>query len=361
MCCCMLRWVAPIAFMSRHVSASTRITGRINEKVRTGHPAADLAFLQHALWGLDHYPDYLRRWQDEDVGALEGALEAALAKVRAQRADARQECDAMASTHPKALDALRGDWRVEDVVCPKVATALGWHRGASMAHVLKRPPTAIVRGFWGLLREPEDDVYALDLLRPEFCAAVVAASDAAAAEVRGGHPRPQANLDVLGVGWLADLLLLVTEQVAACAWPRETGDAAGARAPLDWRHAYVLRYAPTGRSSLVPHTDDSEVTVNVGLGERDAFEGGDLLLGGVRGTPDESEDVTITPDLGVAVFHLGRRLHAVDTVTDGERRVLICWCRAMGGVRSRVCPCCWMNRRDGGEARDCVCGDAWNS
>ena len=110
----------------------------------------------------------------------------------------------------------------------------------------------------------------------------------------------------------------------------------------------------------MPHTDDSEVTVNIGLVERQSFEGGDLLLGGVRGQPEDSE-CAITPDLGVATFHLGRRLHAVDKVSEGERRVLICWCRSMNGVRSRVCPCCWMNRRDGGDARDCVCGDAWNS
>ena len=122
----------------------------------------------------------------------------------------------------------------------------------------------------------------------------------------------------------------------------------------------MLRYAPTCRDSLVPHTDESDVTLNVGMIARDAFEGGDLLKGGVRGQPDEDE-VAITPDLGVAAFHLGRRLHAVDKVLEGERRVLICWCRSMNGVRSRVCPCCWMNRRDGGEARDCVCGDAWNS
>ena len=76
-----MRRLLPIALMSRHVSSSARITGRINEKVRTGHPAADLAFLQHALWGLDHYPDYLRRWQDSDVQNLESALEAVLAKV----------------------------------------------------------------------------------------------------------------------------------------------------------------------------------------------------------------------------------------------------------------------------------------
>ena len=102
-----MRRLLPVALMSRHVSSSARITGRINEKIRTGHPAADLAFLQHALWGLDHYPDYLRRWQDKDVGDLESALEAVLAKVRAQRADARRECETMAAKHPKALDALR--------------------------------------------------------------------------------------------------------------------------------------------------------------------------------------------------------------------------------------------------------------
>ena len=39
----------------------------------------------------------------------------------------------------------------------------------------------------------------------------------------------------------------------------------------------------------MPHTDDSEITVNVGLIARDAFEGGDLLLGGVRGQPDDAE------------------------------------------------------------------------
>ena len=86
--------------------------------------------------------------------------------------------------------------------------------------------------------------------------------------------------------------------------------------------------------------------MNVGLVARESFAGGDLLLGGVRGQED-AEEVAITPDLGVATFHLGRRLHAVDKVLEGERRVLICWCRSMSGVRSRVCPCCWMNRRMG--------------
>ena len=179
-------------------------------KCVTGHPAADLAFLQHALWGLDHYPDYLRRWQDKGVQNLSSSRSGAGQGPRA--ADARRECDAMAAKHPEALDALRdaATWRVDDVVSPRVAKALGRVPGASIVDALRQPPKT--NGFWGLLSEPEDDVYSLELFRPDFCAAIIAAADAAAED--DGHPRPRANLDVLGVGWLADLLLIVAEQVA---------------------------------------------------------------------------------------------------------------------------------------------------
>ena len=196
------------------------------------------------------YPDYLRRWQDKDVGDLESALEAVLAKVRAQRADARRECEAMAAKHPKALDALRdaATWRVDDVVSPRVAKALGWAPGDGIADALRQRPKT--NGFWGLLSEPEDDVYSLELFRPDFCAAIIAASDAAAED--DGHPRPRANLDVLGVGWLADLLLIVAEQVAAAAWP---GDArrGRARAPLDWRHLRAEIRADVPRLARAAH------------------------------------------------------------------------------------------------------------
>ena len=213
----------------------------------------------------------------------------------------------------------------------------------------------------GLLDESVDGAYALEVLAPDFCEALLEAVDGAKAD--DGAPLPRANLDVLGASWVADLLLLVGEQVCAVAHPNETlTDASGERAPLDWRHAYVLQYTPAGRSSLVHHTDDSELTVNVGLG-RD-FDGGDLLLGGVRGTPAEASSLVdrVGPRRGVATIHLGRHLHAVDNVSSGERRVLICWCRSLAGVRSQVCPCCWMNRRAGGASPgDCICGPVWNA
>ena len=213
-----MRRLLPVALMSRHVSSSARITGRINEKVRTGHPAAELAFLQHALWGLDHYPDYLRRWQDKDVQNLENALEAVLAKVRAQRADAaRVRRHGAKHRRPWTRCATAENWRVDDVVSPRVAKALGWAPGDGIADALRQRPKT--NGFWGLLSEPEDDVYSLELFRPDFCAAIIAASDAAAED--DGHPRPRANLDVLGVGWLADLLLIVAERSRRRRGPRD--------------------------------------------------------------------------------------------------------------------------------------------
>ena len=163
------------AMAARRANGAARglaATGRINEKTRDGAPAAELAFLQHALWGrgrrgervaatpspscgsvaaaprirarvaaaprseselgarrrraadpserrtrrirarvakpadpnerrnragLDHYPNYLKRWQDDDIETLERALEGALAKVREQRAALRADCAAVAA------------------------------------------------------------------------------------------------------------------------------------------------------------------------------------------------------------------------------------------------------------------------
>jgi hypothetical protein len=89
------------------------------------------------------------------------------------------------------------------------------------------------------------------------------------------------------------------------------------------RHGYIVGYEPkesgedapahpSRRSRLVPHTDDSEVTLNVCLG-RD-FEGGELRLLGSRGGGKEmSEEATVSPRVGYAVLHAGRKLHEVIT------------------------------------------------
>ena len=131
---------------------------------------------------------------------------------------------------------------------------------------------------------------------------------------------------------------------------------------LDFRHGYIAAYSakPTDtkpRQRLVPHTDDSEVTLNLCIGEQ--FEGGELQFWGLRGTADEGTLVgNFRPQIGRALLHAGRNLHEVQTVTEGNRFALIIWSR-WSGIRAKSCPCCWLNRRKDAK-KACVCGPRWN-
>ena len=61
--------------------------GAINEKSVVGaRKATALAPVLHASFGLDHYPNYLQRWDIKAIEDLEDKLESQLATVRAQKA-----------------------------------------------------------------------------------------------------------------------------------------------------------------------------------------------------------------------------------------------------------------------------------
>ena len=109
----------------------------------------------------------------------------------------------------------------------------------------------------------------------------------------------------------------------------------------------------------MPHTDDSEVTLNVCIG--DVFEGGGLTFRGLRGTIQAGEvGGEYTPERGRALLHAGRQFHEVTDVTSGDRYALIMWTRSWGGIRSNTCPCCWLNRRQDTGPSSCICGERWN-
>ena len=62
-------------------------SGAINEKAVVGaRKATALAPLLHASFGLDHYPNYLQRWDITAIEGLEDQLKSQLATVRAQKA-----------------------------------------------------------------------------------------------------------------------------------------------------------------------------------------------------------------------------------------------------------------------------------
>jgi hypothetical protein len=58
----------------------------INEKAMAGQPAEALAFLLHSLYGMDHYPSYLLKWQPSQLQRLRDALSQQIALVDAAAA-----------------------------------------------------------------------------------------------------------------------------------------------------------------------------------------------------------------------------------------------------------------------------------
>eukprot|EP01083_Nonionella_stella_P063463 164900_1 len=176
------------------------------------------------------------------------------------------------------------------------------------------------------------------------------------------------DLDVIGASWINDLLFhLIIRPLSKHLFEKtECID------DLDWRHGYIVGYSnkPSGkkgaqRHRLVPHTDDSEVTLNVGMG--DNFEGGDLAFWGLRNSEDQGNFVgDFHPVIGTALLHAGRHLHEVKNVTNGDRYAYIIWARSWKGARSMSCPCCWLNRRqqiqnaDSLVGNSCICSQKWN-
>jgi len=183
------------------------------------------------------------------------------------------------------------------------------------------------------------------------------------------------DLDTIGLGWITDLLfhmfihpisrhLFATTEKLANHGGAVDNTAIESRI-LDWRQGYVAGYSAkpmerngAQRNFLVPHTDDSEVTLNCCLGE-ESFVGGDVEFHGLRGTPEEGMLVGTArrPNVGTALLHSGRHLHSVSNVMSGDRYALIIWSRSWGNLRSSTCPCCWMNRR---QDTTCICGKRWN-
>ena len=222
------------------------------------------------------------------------------------------------------------------------------------------------------------DVFSFSLLTPEFCSilrttlrdlSTLAESDEFSHLNFG---RRVIDLDSIGLGWVTDLLFHVyikpisqhlfatTEKLV------DADDVKNDASPiLDWRQGYVAGYSadPTGskgvtRHRLVSHTDDAEVTLNCCLGE-ETFEGGSVEFYGLRGTPEEGQLVgrVKRPNIGTALLHSGRHLHAVSQVTSGDRYAFIIWTRSWHHLRSNTCPCCWLNRR---QDSTCICDKRWN-
>jgi hypothetical protein len=356
-------------------------------------PSNRQAHLFHALEGLQRYPNYLERWQDDDIDRLETSLEEKLTLVRQQKESLEKRRNA-AQKHVQDVVANsknRERWEKllqpcktwtevrQRVLDPKAAEAVFQSKMFVKQHSNNNMmiPTvkSVMKGDVNvdldpaqlemLLDEEMYDVFSFPLLAKGFCddlctfyKEVAEASEANAEwkESQFGRRAFTFNFDLVGLGWVNDLLFhLVMKPMARQLFLHSEGLVSD----LDWRHGYIAAYSATPgtgkpRDRLVVHTDDSEVTMSICLGE--VFQGGLLQFHGLRGA-SEGLVGAYNPQIGFAVIHAGRHFHDVTPVTLGDRFIYVMWSRSWGGIRSEKCPCCWLNRRQGIE---CICGTRWN-
>lgn len=368
-----------IAASSSSSTISTTMSGTggfINEKLRNlattksvmSFSGTSQSHLLHALEGLDRYPNYLNRWNERDIDELELSLQQKLTKVRQQRQAIRDRRTAIADliSQTQMPDSLQRPTSWEQV---KLLLDHNIVNVIFQSRQFRKEPPSLHQVFSGetivdldahlletLMDQEVYDVYSLPLFQPGFC-------DELRTYVRGISKLGDASLnmgtrpidlDNIGLSWVNDLLFHLILRPIAHHLYKVTECGGG---DLDWRQGYLASYSAESetRNRLVVHTDDSEVTLNVGLG--DGFEGGVLEFWGLRGDTDRAFLGDYTPVKGRAIIHAGRHFHDVTTVSKGDRFALILWARSWNGVRAQTCPCCWLNRR---EDSSCICGPRWN-
>lgn len=375
------------------------------EKPVVGKPAADVAFALQHVFGIDHYRGAnLSKLSVSELDRLAHLLEAAKARVTAARG-CQAEADRVATLYKAPSSQLQRWQRDRDVSNIFVPGVAGF---------VSRPPHLGVLARRAGCAELTPWTYVLDVLKPEACAAILKQCEdhadwlesrtAPASSPTRIVPEcvtdpPQALqlkaiLKRCGLAALESMLLDLARRMASLLYPslcalervKVSGGDADTAGGLDWSYGYVASYQADGkahqvpplseraaaaasgtacsasgspllryskRKGLVPHTDDSEVTLNICLG-RD-YTGGELELRGLRETKDEgSQRKTVRLGTGQALVHLGQHLHAVRDVESGERHHLILWCRS-SKYRAAACPCCILHRRS-----SCVCDAEWN-
>jgi hypothetical protein len=357
--------------------------GTKSERISGFNPIKSKSHLMHAIEGMDRYPNYLSRWSEQDMDRLEEGLEHQLQKVRAQKIDVMERRRGIEVMVMRLVEQNE-EWSqllkppeawsdvCDEILDSRAATAI--FKSKQFACCSKQPTVKqVLNGdvviqlnpylLEELMEEEFFDVYSLPLLSIEFCdklrTFVQELSQLAATDEFAHLQLGRTDLDTVGLSWINDLLFQLVVRPISRHLFRQTELERG---ELDYRHGYVVGYKakPTmsaPRERLVAHTDDSEVTLNLCIG--DEFDGGALNFRGLRGTEGAGQEIigTFEPRLGTALLHAGRHFHEVTQVTTGNRYMYIMWARSWSSTRGKVCPCCYLNRR---QDNSCCCGPRWN-
>lgn len=208
-------------------------------------------------------------------------------------------------------------------------------------------PSARLAAFKELCSEIAPGVYTFRLFRSraghrsahERLVAEVTALETWASSSRWELKRPNSMnrhgvvLEDVGLSSLVKALVnVVVSPLYDALWPHRAD-----KCVLSDSHAFTVRYRVGEDSSLDPHVDSSEVTLNVCLGTD--FSGGGVYFHALKDveqtdpmtsphlTQCERCLATHTHEIGTAVLHLGSHIHGAFQVEAGERTNLIVWSR----------------------------------
>ncbi|KAL0743463.1 hypothetical protein Bca4012_084976 [Brassica carinata] len=190
--------------------------------------------------------------------------------------------------------------------------------------------------FRSIISEASPGVFVFDMLLPSFCEMMLAEIENFekwVAETKFRIMRPNtmneygAVLDDFGLDTMLDKLMESFIRPITKVFFSDVGGAS-----LDSHHGFVVEYGKDRDVDLGFHVDDSEVTLNVCLGNQ--FVGGELFFRGTRcekhvntaTKSDEIFDYCHVP--GQAVLHRGRHRHGARATTSGHRVNMLLWCRS---------------------------------
>lgn len=192
------------------------------------------------------------------------------------------------------------------------------------------------QSFRSIMTEPVPGVFTFEIFKPEFCNLMLSEVDNFEKWVHVNDykiMRPNtmnkfgAVLADFGLEAMLDSLMEDYVRPISKVFFHDVGGAT-----LDSHHGFVVEYGIDRDVELAFHVDDSEVTLNVCLGNQ--FSGGELFLRGVRcdrhvnteTLPEEILDYSHVP--GRAILHRGRHRHGARATVSGRRANLLLWCRS---------------------------------
>lgn len=181
------------------------------------------------------------------------------------------------------------------------------------------------------VREVCDGAFALPLLVPSACERWLAEIAQARSTLPASEPPNSMHdhgveLVPLGFGPRIDDLLARLQPLLARLYLHFGGG------HLDAHHSYLVEYGRDLDESLAWHADDSEVTLNLCLGEE--FSGAELTFLGLRcrehmqTRPTAGEIHSVEHEPGTLILHAGLHRHRVEPIVSGIRRNLIVWARS---------------------------------